>query len=132
MTNRLELRTTERIPFADGHVFDDVGAYERLSGRAHFAVDPHAAAQAGIVDLDLAPRDDNGLVLTLMRTSRTAEVTYPETFHIGFIQESEERVNEINHRLKEDGYAVPPPARLHGSWTFYFTAPGGFTIEVLA
>jgi lactoylglutathione lyase len=77
-------------------------------------------------------RDDNGLVLTLMRASRTAEIKYPETFHIGFIQESEERVNEINQRLKEDGYEVPPPARLHGSWTFYFTAPGGFTIEVLA
>ena len=77
-------------------------------------------------------RDDNGLVLPLMRASRTAEVTYPETFHIGFAQESEARVNEINQRLKEDGYEVPPPARLHGSWTFYFTAPGGFTIEVLA
>jgi hypothetical protein len=62
MTNRIELRTTERIPFADGHGFDDVGAYERLSGRAHFAVDPHAAAQAGIVDLDNAPRDESGLV----------------------------------------------------------------------
>ena len=62
MTNRIELRITERIPFADGHGFGDVGAYERLSGRAHFAVDPHAAAQAGIVDLDNAPRDDSGLV----------------------------------------------------------------------
>ena len=62
MTNRIELRITERIPFADGHGFGDVGAYERLSGRAHFAVDPHAAAQAGVVDLDKAPRDDSGLV----------------------------------------------------------------------
>jgi lactoylglutathione lyase len=33
--------------------------------------------------------------------------------------------------LKEDGYEVPPPAPSHGSWTFYFTALGGFTIEVL-
>jgi catechol 2,3-dioxygenase-like lactoylglutathione lyase family enzyme len=76
-------------------------------------------------------RDDNGLVLTLIRASRDTEVVYPATFHIGFIQESEARVNEINQRLKEDGYEVPPPARFHGSWTFYFTAPGGFTIEVL-
>ena len=44
----------------------------------------------------------------------------------------EERVNEINRRLKEDGFDVPPPERFHGSWTFYFRAPGGgFTIEVL-
>jgi lactoylglutathione lyase len=48
-------------------------------------------------------------------------------------QESEERVNEINQRLKEDGYSVDAPSRLHGSWTFYFTCPpGNFTIEVLS
>ena len=41
-------------------------------------------------------------------------------------------MNEINQCLKDDGFDVPPPARFHGSWTFYFTAPGGFTIEVLA
>ena len=52
-------------------------------------------------------------------------------FHIGFIQDSEEDVNQINQRLRDDGYQVPKPARLHGSWTFYFQAPGGFTVEVL-
>ncbi len=71
--------------------------------------------------------DDNGLVLTLMRGT---EVSYPKTFHIGFIQESEERVNEINQLLKADGFDVDPPQRLHG-WTFYVEAPGGFTVEVL-
>jgi catechol-2,3-dioxygenase len=80
-------------------------------------------------------RDENGIVLTLtsMKVSRDTEVHYPATFHIGFIQESEERVNEINQRLKEDGYEVDAPSRQHGSWTFYFTCPpGGFTIEVLS
>ena len=71
--------------------------------------------------------DDNGLVLTMMRGT---EVSYPKTFHIGFIQESEERVNEINQLLKADGFDVAPPQRLHG-WTFYVEAPGGFTVEVL-
>src|SRR5947209_6288578 len=75
--------------------------------------------------------DDGGLVLTLIKNRKGTEVRYPETFHIGFAQESEERVNEINQRLKSDGFDVDPPARLHGSWTFYFQAPGGFTIEVL-
>ena len=77
--------------------------------------------------------DDNGSVLSLtsMKVGRETEVRYPATFHIGFIQESEERVNEVNRRLKEDGFDVPPPSRQHGSWTFYFPAPGGFTIEVL-
>jgi catechol-2,3-dioxygenase len=78
--------------------------------------------------------DDLGMVLTLtsMKVAGEKEVKYPATFHIGFGQESEEQVNEINKRLKTDGFDVPPPSRQHGSWTFYFRAPGGFTIEVLA
>ncbi|RUT31727.1 VOC family protein [Paenibacillus zeisoli] len=71
--------------------------------------------------------DDGGLVLTLMKG---AQAVYPSTFHIGFIQESEERVNEINARLKDDGFDVSPPQRSH-AWTFYVQAPGGFTVEVL-
>lgn len=38
-------------------------------------------------------------------------------FPFRFIQESEERVNEINRRLKDDGFAVEPPQSSHG-WTF--------------
>jgi lactoylglutathione lyase len=78
--------------------------------------------------------DDGGMVLTLtsMKVGREDELRYPATFHIGFIQESEQQVNEINGRLRGDGFDVPPPGRQHGSWTFYFLAPGGFTIEVLA
>jgi catechol 2,3-dioxygenase-like lactoylglutathione lyase family enzyme len=94
----------------------------------------------GLRPLEGAPRasaamafvtDDNGMVLSLFRDKRDTEVEYPGFFHIGFIQESEERVNEINRRLKEDGFDAPPPDRQHGSWTFYFRAPGGFIIEVL-
>jgi catechol 2,3-dioxygenase-like lactoylglutathione lyase family enzyme len=71
---------------------------------------------------------EDGFVLNLMRG---AEVSYPETFHIGFMQESEERVNEINRHLKDDGFDVNPPRKFHGAWTFYFRAPGGILIEVL-
>ena len=74
--------------------------------------------------------DDDGLVLTLMKAGPATEIKYPPSFHIGFMQESEERVNEINERLKQDGFDVKPPRRFHGAWTFYFRAPGGFTIEV--
>jgi lactoylglutathione lyase len=76
-------------------------------------------------------RDGNGMVLTLTNFDRGAEVKYPGAFHIGFIQENREKVDEMNRRLKEDGFEVDPPARIHGSWTFYFLAPGGFVIEVL-
>lgn len=73
-------------------------------------------------------RDDNGIVLSLMKAG---QVKYPATFHIGFIQENREKVNEINQRLKADGFDVSPPEMHHG-WTFYIQAPGGFTVEVLA
>ncbi|HKV77243.1 MAG TPA: VOC family protein [Candidatus Sulfotelmatobacter sp.] len=75
--------------------------------------------------------DDDGMLLALFRASNGSAPKYPAGFHIGFIQDSEEAVNQINQRLQNDGYEVPKPARLHGSWTFYFQAPGGFTVEVL-
>src|SRR5262252_412928 len=62
MTNRVELSISERFTFADGHAFGAVGAYERLAGRARFAVDPRAPAQHGITDVDKAPVDVGGLV----------------------------------------------------------------------
>ena len=75
--------------------------------------------------------DDHGMVLTLIRAGQGNSVDYPATFHVGFIQESEARVNEIHQLLQADGFEAPPPGRFHGSWTFYFQAPGGFTVEVL-
>ena len=36
----------ERVPFADGTRFGDAGAYEKIRGVAHFAVDPAFAANA--------------------------------------------------------------------------------------
>ena len=75
--------------------------------------------------------DDGGMLLALFRSAKGAIAKYPAGFHVGFIQESEEQVSRINQRLRDDGYEVPKPARLHGSWTFYFEAPGGFLIEVL-
>ena len=62
MTNSIVLDVTERAAFAGGQAFGDVGPYERIKGRARFAVDPTAAAQAGVVDITLAPRDAQGLV----------------------------------------------------------------------
>jgi hypothetical protein len=62
MTNWVELSVAERFPFADGHEFGVAGAYERVAGRAHFAVDPHAPAQRDITDIDKAPIDSEGLV----------------------------------------------------------------------
>jgi lactoylglutathione lyase len=76
--------------------------------------------------------DDSGFILTLSNFNKATRVDYPEGFHVGFVQQSPERVNEINKILKDDGFDVEAPRYFHGSWTFYFRAPGGFTIEILS
>jgi hypothetical protein len=58
----LHLSITSRQKFADGHDFGAAGAYEILSGRVHFEVDPLAPENAIVVDLDKAPRNAAGLV----------------------------------------------------------------------
>jgi hypothetical protein len=60
MSVRLEIE--RQVNFADGAAFGDTGPYERLVGKAHFAVDPADPALANIVDLDLAPRNADGRV----------------------------------------------------------------------
>lgn len=57
---RLEVRA--RGAYADGEAFGAAGAYERIDGTIHFAVDPAHPANALIVDLDKAARDDAGKV----------------------------------------------------------------------
>ncbi len=64
-TSRAEVtrfEITERVPFADGRAFGEVGPYEKLTGRVHFQFDPTTAANRRVVDLDLAPRNERGLV----------------------------------------------------------------------
>lgn len=89
-------------------------------------------------------RDDAGMVLTLIKarhedlgreeegTAAPRGVRYPSSFHIGFIRPTEEDVNAIHARLRADGHGAPEPSVQHGAWTFYFTAPGGFTVEVMS
>jgi hypothetical protein len=59
-TIRFEI--SECVPFAQGQEFGAVGAYERLTGRVHLAVDPTHPAYAQVVDLDKAPRNAKGRV----------------------------------------------------------------------
>jgi len=58
----ITLDIEERAPFAEEADFGPVGAYERIKGRARFAIDPRLPANAHIVDLTLAPVNDRGLV----------------------------------------------------------------------
>ena len=56
------IEVSERVPFASGMTFGDAGAYEKIRGIAHFALEPGLPANARIVDLDHAPRDADGKV----------------------------------------------------------------------
>src|SRR5258705_7957199 len=58
-----QIEILSRQPFAAGTEFGRAGAYEKLRGRAWFALDPDAAANAAIADLKLAPRNNRGLVI---------------------------------------------------------------------
>ena len=58
-----QVEILSRQPFGSGVAFGHVGAYEKLRGRATFALDPKAAANAAIADLKLAPRNNRGLVI---------------------------------------------------------------------
>src|SRR5207247_992846 len=53
---------TLRRPLAGGAPFGDVGPYEELKGRLRYAIDPSHAANRGVTDVALAPRNAAGLV----------------------------------------------------------------------
>lgn len=74
--------------------------------------------------------DEGGFTLTLMGIGGSNTVSYPKTFHIGFIQRSKADVDEVNRRLKEGGFEVEAPSQQHGAWAFSFDAPGGFALVV--
>lgn len=57
---RFEVQSTQ--PFAGGMSFGGAGSFEELVGVATVAVDPRDPLNAGIVDLDAAPKDTHGLV----------------------------------------------------------------------
>ena len=60
--NQLELQIEKRESFAGGTSFGKTGPYERLTGKVAFAVDPEEPGLPFIVDLDLTPRNAEGLV----------------------------------------------------------------------
>ncbi|MGH7844011.1 MAG: hypothetical protein ACREQW_02405, partial [Candidatus Binatia bacterium] len=60
--NQIRIELAGKTPFAGGASFGDTGPYERLTGKASFAIDPAEKDFPFIVDLELAPRNDEGLV----------------------------------------------------------------------
>jgi hypothetical protein len=58
----LRVEVLARSDVQDGKPFGAAGAYERVSGRVYFAVDPANPHDRQIVDLDKAPRNSHGEV----------------------------------------------------------------------
>ncbi|MBN3787984.1 hypothetical protein G3N94_13905 [Burkholderia sp. Ac-20353] len=58
---RIEITSVESPTF-NGKTFGDVGAYEKLRGKAFGEVDPNDLRNAVITDLQLAPRNARGMV----------------------------------------------------------------------
>ena len=58
----LRIELSERSDVLAGKSFGAAGPYERLVGKAYFAVDPKLPANQIVVDIDKAPRNDSGLV----------------------------------------------------------------------
>ncbi|EYB68057.1 hypothetical protein DEIPH_ctg029orf0071 [Deinococcus phoenicis] len=74
-------------------------------------------------------RDESGFLLSMFRGK---DVTYPQTFHIGFLQDTPQQVRDLHARLTEGGFNPPAPSENHGRLTFYFQSGTGVTIEVEA
>jgi hypothetical protein len=60
--NQIRIEFTSKTPFAGGVSFGNTGPYERLLGTASFAIDPNEKDLPFIVDLNLAPRNLEGMV----------------------------------------------------------------------
>jgi hypothetical protein len=58
---RIEIARVESPAFG-GAAFGSVGTYDKLVGRAFGEIDPHDRQNAGIQDLELAPRNARGMV----------------------------------------------------------------------
>ena len=57
----------------------------------------------------------------VLSTDKNGNNQYPEDFHIGFIQDSIERVDQMYNKLKSDGIAVGrAPGKIRNSYAFYF------------
>lgn len=63
LSQSVRLNVTRREPVLNGKAFGAAGAYEKLVGTVEFAADPTLPANAGVVDLALAPRNAEGRVV---------------------------------------------------------------------
>jgi catechol 2,3-dioxygenase-like lactoylglutathione lyase family enzyme len=72
-----------------------------------------------------------GFALVLTRRRAEGVQDFPDTFHIGFLVESEAAVHALHARLQAAGVPdLPPVSFQRGATLFYVHAPGGVLVEV--
>ncbi|MBX3013698.1 MAG: VOC family protein [Caldilineaceae bacterium] len=106
--------------------------------------DPRASSQFFVDYFGFQRANTNGLdtlavlhgedhfVLILSNFDKQNVPVYPNGFHFGFIRESQGEVDAMYARLAAAGFATEAPRAVHGSWSFYFNAPGDILVEVQA
>jgi catechol 2,3-dioxygenase-like lactoylglutathione lyase family enzyme len=80
-------------------------------------------------------RNPDGFLLTLMfDKAMTPEQGYPGLFHVGFLQPTQEAVDQMHEGLIAHSYAAPKPEEIQRggppTYGFYYQAPGGVLVEV--
>ena len=73
-------------------------------------------------------RGEDGFALILQQAEKA---DYPPSFHIGFLQPSDDAVHAAYQRIADAGLPLPPaPAVSYGCLAFWCQVPGGVLIEV--
>jgi catechol 2,3-dioxygenase-like lactoylglutathione lyase family enzyme len=71
------------------------------------------------------------LVLSNPRAFKNEMRPYPEGFHVGFLLETSDQVDQAYRRLAAAGVQLTQePRKIRGSYGFYFTALNGILFEV--
>ena len=76
-------------------------------------------------------RNEDDFILALIKG--TGDVSYPDTFHVGFYVDSPAAVQAKHDELEAGGAApgkIQHLTRGGNVTTFYTTAPGGFQVEI--
>jgi hypothetical protein len=123
MRTAVTLTIANTQPFADGHGFADAGAYERVTGSVHFALDPADPANANVVDLALAPTNAQGLV----EFTADLDILKPVDLARGngrLLYDVNNRGNKTALRAFNDGPPEPNPLTLKSAGNGYLLRQG--------
>jgi len=76
-------------------------------------------------------RGEGGLVLVLNRRAATDSGAFPDSFHIGFLLDSDQAVHAAYARLKDAPLEqLSAVQESRGACVFFLRAPGGIRVEI--